>query len=128
MRNKFMMAVLALCMAVPVMAWAGENFEAFNLEEINYENSAVNKLGRGLINTATFWVEIPGRVAQVSAEENPLLGVTLGGAEGTFNALVRGVSGVFDTVTCAFPPYDQPVVLPEYALKSADQHLTEWLW
>jgi len=95
---------------------------------INYENSPVNKLGRGLINTATCWAEVPASVARVSEQTDPFVGTTLGAVEGVFTGILRGITGLFEAVTFVIPPYNKPIMEPEYALKSADDNLREYLW
>jgi len=110
--------------------WAQGDKPGFSIDtkEINYMNSPVNKLGRGLINTATCWVEVPAEIARVSNERDPALGWTLGLAQGAINGIIRGAVGLFDTLTCVFPPYDKPKMQPEYALTSADEAFKEYLW
>jgi len=61
-----------------------------NADEINYDNSPVNKLERGAINTATFWAEVPASVCKVTQEKDPLLGVTVGVVQGTMTAVRAG--------------------------------------
>lgn len=101
---------------------------AIDTDNIQYENSPVNKLGRGVINTATCWAEVPAAVAKVSKDSDPALGCTLGVVEGVFNGILRGITGIFDAVTFVIPPYNKPIMEPEYALKSADQKMREYLW
>jgi putative exosortase-associated protein (TIGR04073 family) len=96
--------------------------------EINYENSALNKLGRGLINTATCWSEVPAKTAEVSKEKDITVGVTLGAAEGLVNGALRVVSGLYDTLTFMIPPYDKPYLKPEYALEDAEEQIKDYLW
>jgi putative exosortase-associated protein (TIGR04073 family) len=105
-----------------------EDSYGFDTADIQYENSPVNKLGRGLINTATCWAEIPGEVARVSNETNPAIGFTLGVVQGTINTLIRGAMGIVDTLTFFAPPYDKPMMKPEYALVSADENIKNYLW
>jgi putative exosortase-associated protein (TIGR04073 family) len=105
-----------------------EESSSFDTADIQYQNSPVNKLGRGLVNTATCWAEIPGEFARVSNETNPAIGLTLGFAQGTINAIIRGAVGILDTLTFFAPPYDKPLMQPEYALVSADENLREYLW
>lgn len=101
---------------------------AIQSEKINYENTPLNKLGRGLINTTTFWVEIPAQVCVVSKEKDPATGLTLGAAEGLVTGLLRGTVGLFDTLTCVIPPYNKPLMNPEYGYNSADAKMRETLW
>lgn len=95
---------------------------------IQHDKSPINKLGRGAINTATFWAEVPAGVFRVSEDRGPALGVTLGIAEGAFTALLRGMTGIFDLVTFAIPPYNKPLMKPEYALQNLDEKQKEYLW
>ena len=99
-----------------------------NLDKIPYGQRAVNKLDRGLVNGATFWLEIPAEIAKVSNEQNPLMGVTVGAAHGLVASVIRAGSAVFDTVTFLAPPFDKPVVKPEYALNRADREMRELFW
>jgi putative exosortase-associated protein (TIGR04073 family) len=99
-----------------------------DLDKVPYGQRAINKLDRGVINTATFWMEIPAEVAKVSNEQNPLMGVTVGTVHGLFASVVRAGSGLFDTFTFLAPPYDKPIVKPEYALNRADREMKELFW
>lgn len=81
-------------------------------------NPALNKMGEGVVNSTTFWTEIPKEMATTSQEHNILIGATLGFGKGVVMGLARGVSGAFDTATFALPPYDKPMMNPDYAVKS----------
>ena len=97
-------------------------------DEIPYRSKPINKLDRGIINSATFWLEIPAEVAKVSKEQDPLMGVTVGVVHGLVTSVVRAGSAVFDTVTFFVPPFDKPVMKPEYALNRADEKMKELFW
>lgn len=97
-------------------------------DRIDYGKSPLNKLGRGATNLVTCWAEIPATAIRVSQEKDPALGWTVGVAEGVFTALLRGATGLFDTVTCVIPPYDKPLMQPEYALNDLDKEQKEYLW
>lgn len=84
----------------------------------HYNKTPINKLGRGAINIATCWEEIPADVFRVSKEKNDFAGYTLGLAEGATTAVIRALTGVFDVVTFILPPYDKPLMQPEYASDS----------
>jgi putative exosortase-associated protein (TIGR04073 family) len=102
--------------------------KAVETENIQYDKTPINKLGRGLINTGTFWAEVPAQAFKVTNERDPLMGATLGVAEGLFTGLLRGLSGIYDTLTFILPPYDKPMMKPDYALKNADDRIKEYLW
>ena len=81
-----------------------------------YAQDPMNKLGRGLANVLTGWVELPKNVYDTSVEENVLSGLTMGLAKGVGMTIVRTGAGVFETVTFPFPiPEDyEPVLEPEF--------------
>lgn len=126
----FLWVVLVLLIAVNVFAEEGETASSavIDADNMNYENTPINKFGRGVANTATCWAEIPAEVAKVSKEKDPFLGCTLGFAQGIFTTLVRGATGLFDVVTFIIPPYNEPVMQPEYAVENADGKFKEYLW
>ncbi len=97
-------------------------------DEIPYSNSPINKLDRGLINGASFWMELPAEVAKVSKEQNPAMGLTVGVVQGTITSFVRAGEAIFDTFTFFAPPYNKPVMRPEYALNRCDDKMKELFW
>ncbi|MCU0665888.1 MAG: exosortase system-associated protein, TIGR04073 family [Candidatus Omnitrophica bacterium] len=92
----------------------------------NVYKTPFNKMYRGLINISTSWVEIPAECFKVGSEKNPVLGVTLGAMQGCVLAVCRIVTGAFDAVTFVIPPYDKPIMKPEFALQRADQKYCEY--
>ncbi len=81
-----------------------------------YAQDPAKKLGRGLANVLTGWVELPKNIYETSVEENVLSGLTMGLAKGVGMTIVRTGAGVYETVTFPFPiPEDyQPVLEPEF--------------
>ena len=74
------------------------------------------KLGRGVANVLTGWLEIPKAMYQVGTEQNAFKGLTEGLLKGTGAALHRTGAGVYDAVTFPVPVpdnYDSPID-PEY--------------
>jgi putative exosortase-associated protein (TIGR04073 family) len=125
--------VLLLLMAAGTgvrVVYAQDEDTAFSLdtENFDYQNTPVNKLGRGIVNTASCWAEIPGEIARVSKQSDPVIGFTLGLAQGTINTIIRGAVGIFDMLTFLVPPYNKPEMKPEYALQSADKNISDYLW
>lgn len=110
------------------------NFLDFSSGEIDRDDiscdddTPVEKLERGVINMTTFWMEIPAEVAKVSKEQDPAAGLTSGLVNGVAISLVRVISGIYDTVTFPFSPYDKPVMRPEYPWSAADEKIKAWLW
>lgn len=82
----------------------------------SYAQDPAKKLGRGLANILTGWVELPKNIYDTSVEENMLSGITMGLAKGVGMTIVRTGAGVYETVTFPFPiPEDyQPVLEPEF--------------
>ena len=89
------------------------------------KRTPLNKLVRGLMNSATFVCEVPAAIWDVSEKENPVLGWTVGTAQGVAIAFVRLGTGLFDTLTFAIPPYDKPLMEPEYAIDSAGEKMCQ---
>ncbi|MDD2752035.1 MAG: exosortase system-associated protein, TIGR04073 family [Candidatus Omnitrophica bacterium] len=85
---------------------------------IQYNRTPINKFGRGMVNTLTCLLEIPGEAIKVGQEKDPLTGMTLGVVEGFCTAGIRGLTGLWDVVTFVIPPYNKPLMQPEYALQS----------
>lgn len=89
-----------------------------NLDESAYANSPAEKAGKGAINTATAWTDIPKQITQVTDQSNMFIGLTVGFTKGLATGLARTVAGVYQIATGPIPPYDKPLVKPEY--KSVD--------
>ena len=83
-----------------------------------YAQNPIKKLGRGVANIITGWVEIPKNVYETTQDENILMGLTVGLAKGLGMSVIRTGAGIYDTVTFPFPiPQDyEPLLEPEYVL------------
>ncbi len=77
-------------------------------------DNCFDKLGRGLMNTATGWLEYPNQIIEVSKEYNPFAGITYGQAKGVGYGIYRTGVGVFDTATFVIPPYDATYIEPSF--------------
>ena len=80
--------------------------------------TAMQKFGRGLVNIATFPLEVPRTINNQSQAEGPAYGWTVGIFEGIGMSAVRVGSGAIDVLTAPFDfPGDSkaPLVEPEYA-------------
>lgn len=100
---------------------------AIDADELSYQKTPFNKFGRGLVNTATCWLEIPAEFFQVSQEKNPAAGVIIGFPKGLFMTALRCLTGLIDVVTFVIPPYDKPLMKPEYSLQHADEKFKEYM-
>jgi putative exosortase-associated protein (TIGR04073 family) len=101
---------------------------ALDSDYISYDNTPVRKLTRGITNTAFCWAEIPADVAKTAKQTDPIIGVTYGTVKGVFTGVTRGLLGIVDTLTFFIPPYDKPLMKPEYAYTRADEKTKDYLW
>lgn len=99
----------------------GQQYAKHHIDTNNmsYERTPLNKFGRGLVNILTCMLEVPAEAYSVSQEKDPFVGCTLGVAEGFITAFLRALSGAFDVATFFIPPYNKPLMKPEYAFGSA---------
>lgn len=86
-----------------------------------YDRNAATKLGRGLANAATCWIELPKQVFLVSKEREPFTGLVYGGAKGLCFTAMRLVSGVYDTALFLVPPYDKPLMEDEFVFEGWEE-------
>lgn len=77
-----------------------------------------HKLGRGIVNVLTCWVEIPRQISQDWQETDPVTGLVTGTVKGVGWGFARLASGVYETVTFPLPvpPDYQPLLLPEFVV------------
>ncbi|MBN1913965.1 MAG: hypothetical protein JW788_06155 [Candidatus Omnitrophica bacterium] len=87
---------------------------ALDTRFITLAKTPVNKLFRGVINIFTFFLEIPASMCDSSHRKNMLLKT----ANGIVTSFVRLGTAIFDTITCVIPPYDKPILKPEFAVDS----------
>ncbi|GAB4312599.1 MAG: hypothetical protein Kow0059_03250 [Candidatus Sumerlaeia bacterium] len=83
-------------------------------------DAMMEKLGRGMVNILTGWVEIPKNIAKKWRETDPFTGFVVGSIKGVGWGFARTMVGVYETITFPFPvPRDyQPIMEPEYILPS----------
>lgn len=86
----------------------------------SYAQDAFKKLGRGVVNSLTGWLEIPKGVVDESKANNVFMGLTVGTIKGLGLGLVRTGAGIYETVTFPFPIPEgyEPIVKPEYVYSS----------
>lgn len=89
-----------------------------NIASASFAEDAGKKLGRGLVNILTGWIELPKNIYETSAESNLFAGITVGLAKGLGMTVVRTGAGVYETATFPFPlPQEyKPILEPEYVL------------
>ena len=83
---------------------------------ICFASDPFTKLGRGVANTLTGWVELPKNIYNTSVEDNAFTGMTLGLAKGAGMSLVRTGAGIYEIATFPFPLPEnyKPILEPEY--------------
>ena len=80
----------------------------------------IHKMGRGVVNVLTSWIELPKQMHLGSQEDNPVVGVGMGLAKGVSLTVLRIGVGAYEAVTFPIPyprqfasPYEQ-MELPDY--------------
>ena len=86
-----------------------------------YDRNAATKLGRGLANAVTCWIELPKQIWMVSKEREPFTGLVYGSAKGLCYTAIRLVSGAYDTATFLIPPYDKALNESEFVFEGWDE-------
>lgn len=89
------------------------------------EGGPAGKLGRGVANLVTGWLELPAEITKTTERSGSLAGVTVGFARGVFFGIGRTVVGAFETLTFPFPTGAAgygPLVRPEFVtFREADR-------
>jgi putative exosortase-associated protein (TIGR04073 family) len=119
---KKMIYTFATAAVVAALALAASPASAQRYGDEYREQSAFGKmqgkLGRGLSNMTTGFVEIPKNVSREWRKSDPVTGVIVGGVKGVGWAATRFAVGAFDTVTFPVPvPGNyEPLMQPEHPL------------
>lgn len=93
-----------------------------------YQQASMHKLERGLLNTFSFWTEIPEEIGSVSTKKGILQGVSIGSVQGLIKSTARLLLAVVDIATFPFYPEKKPFLEPEYADGKLDEKIREYLW
>jgi putative exosortase-associated protein (TIGR04073 family) len=91
-----------------------------NIASASYAQDMARKLGRGVGNILTGWIEMPKNIYDTSVENNVLAGITLGLVKGVGKTVMRTVVGAYETVTFPIPvPEDYAVIVePEFVIET----------
>ena len=83
-----------------------------------FAQTAVRKLGRGLANVFTGFLELPQNIVDVAKDEGAIAAVTYGIARGMAMSFLRTGVGLYETVTFLIPlPWDyEPILEPEFMM------------
>ncbi len=95
-------------------------------EMIRYHlHPALNKLGRGIGNILTGWMEIPCNVQSHYYYKDPVNSSLGGGMIGLGKAIGRTLVGAYETVTffLPYPPQFEPILPPLEPFRSREQPL-----
>lgn len=81
----------------------------------------IHKMGRGVVNVLTGWIELPKQIHLGSQEDNPVIGVGSGLFKGVGLTVLRSGVGIYEALTFPLPypknyasPYEQ-MELNDYA-------------
>ena len=81
----------------------------------------IHKMGRGVVNVLTGWIELPRQFHLGTQERRPIAGMARGLVNGARLTLVRSGVGIYEALTFALPypkhyasPYQQ-LAIPDYA-------------
>ena len=82
----------------------------------------IQKMGRGIVNVLTGWIELPKQIHLGMQEDNPITGVGKGLLKGASLTLLRGGVGIYEALT--FPiPYPKGFASPYEHME-----LTDYAW
>ncbi len=96
----------------------------FLISGTSYADNFFDKLIRGIINTATGWIEIPKQIIETSREESFFKGLTVGLAKGIGKGVTRTAVGLCETTTFIAPfPGEgySPIMTPESVFQKEKQ-------
>ena len=111
MKCLVVLAMVGALLAAPLSASAGMNY---NKDDGN-GTKIMKKLGRGLVNDLTFWVELPLAWVDYVDQRDPFTAIIFGTADGIVQSADRGWGGLYETVFFLVPSprYYKPVLDPE---------------
>ena len=89
----------------------------------------VEKLGRGIANTFTGWVELPLTLCESSEDNGIVAGIFFGIPVGFTKMFIRTGVGVYETLTflLPFPNTYGPIVEPEFIIDSPFEKMSKEL-
>lgn len=85
-----------------------------------YAGDPIEKLGRGVTNVATGWVEIPKEIGRNVEKSGDMAGLIVGPFKGIAKAIGRTLAGVYEVVTflIPLPRRYEPVIEPAYVFET----------
>ncbi len=107
-RNRRSMAAAA--MVAGMVLWMGS---------AAWAQDPIHKMGRGVVNVLTGWIELPKQIHLGSQEENPVVGLGKGFLKGASLTILRGGVGLYEAIT--FPiPYPKDFASPYEDMEPPD--------
>ena len=89
---------------------------------VAWAQDPIHKMGRGVVNVLTGWIEIPKQLHLGSQDENPVTGIGRGLLKGAGLTILRGGVGLYEALT--FPlPYPK-----DYASPYEQMELNDYAW
>ena len=78
--------------------------------------TAVRKMGRGLANMTTSFLEVPGQMVKETRAQGAGIGIPLGFAKGLGMIIPRVLVGVYELLSAPFPAPAgyRPIINPEF--------------
>lgn len=105
MFRRIVALVLVMLVCVGSAAYAGDH-------------NALTKLGRGLANIGTSIIEVPKQTYLMAKNHpDPVTGSVFGFVKGLAYGVVRFGAGLADSLVCIIPPYDKPLMEPEFVFE-----------
>lgn len=119
--RSFLMTLLVLCLCSfgSVPQAQARNSSTVAIDDASPQevvDGMANKIGRGVANITTGWLEIPKQIYLTCREEGYAKGLTVGPLKGIGMTLVRTAAGLADTATffIAYPGFYDPLFDPPY--------------
>ena len=87
--------------------------------QVVWAQDPIHKMGRGVVNLLTGWIELPKQIHLGSQEDNPVAGLGWGLVKGAGMTVLRSGVGIYEAVT--FPiPYPKDFASPYGRMELAD--------
>jgi len=85
-------------------------------------DDALRKLGRGIANVTTCFIEIPYQITKSTQEDGGTAGATVGVIKGLFCTVGRCLAGIYDVITFPIPVPKgyKPIIDPEFVAQERE--------
>ena len=107
------------CCVLLFSAQAQANSDSYSERYVTEDYHPIAKLENGLVNAATFWMEIPKQMYHESIRNhNLLVGIPQGMVTGLYYGVNRAVMGVYNATTFMVPSYAIQMMQDEYVYEN----------